>query len=280
MLVLNGIFMQGRYWILTIPRNDWQVPDVLPENTACIQGQAERGNVDGYEHWQIVVGFTRSTRLAGVKRIFGLTAHCELTRSEAALAYVQKEDTRIEGTQFKLGRFALKRNCAHDWDTIKDLAKSGRMDEVPSDVYIRHYSTLCRIGQDHQKPAPMVRSAVVYWGPTGSGKSRRAFEEAGIFILILGEFPYVKCSRTKWWTGYKDQENVVIDEFRGSIAIDYLLRWLDRYPCSVETKGGSRNLMAKRFWFTSNLHPREWYKDIDEVTYAALERRLEIVEIT
>lgn len=263
--------MQARYWILTIPRADWSPPELLPSNTTCIQGQAELGE-SGFEHWQLVVGFSRPTRLAAVKSIFGRTAHCEVTRSEAAIAYVQKEDTRIEGTSFKLGSFPLKRNSKHDWAQIKELAKSGRVDEVPPDVYIRYYSTLCRISQDHQIPVAMVRTAVVFWGPTGTGKSMRAFQEAG-------EFPYVKCSRTKWWSGYKGEEHVVVDEFRGAIAIDYLLRWLDRYPVSVETKGGTRNLMAKRFWFTSNLHPRDWYKDVDSVTYLALERRLDIIEI-
>jgi hypothetical protein len=118
----------------------------------------------------------------------------------------------------------------------------------------------------------MVRTAKVFWGPTGSGKSRRAFQEAG-------ELCYVKCSRTKWWTGYKSEEDVVIDEFRGNISIDYLLRWFDRYPVSVETKGSSRPLMAVRFFITSNLHPRDWFQGLDPLTYEALERRIEIIEM-
>lgn len=85
---------------------------------------------------------------------------------------------------------------------------------------------------------------------------------------------YAKDPRSKWWCGYQGQEHVIIDEFRGGIDISHMLRWLDRYPVCVETKGGSVPLCATKFWITSNLEPKEWYKEIDEATLLALERRL------
>lgn len=80
--------------------------------------------------------------------------------------------------------------------------------------------------------------------------------------------------RTKWWCGYKNQENVIIDEFRGVVDISHLLRWLDRYPVRVESKGGSRPLLCKTIWLTSNLAPEAWYPDLDVETRDALLRRL------
>ena len=91
--------MQARYWILTVPEADWNVPDSLPEPFSCIRGQLETGESTGYQHWQICVAFKRAVRLACVKRIFGRTAHAEPTRSAAAREYVWKEDTRVEGSQ-------------------------------------------------------------------------------------------------------------------------------------------------------------------------------------
>lgn len=117
----------------------------------------------------------------------------------------------------------------------------------------------------------MERQCFVYWGKTGTGKSRRAWEEAGMEA-------YCKDPRTKFWDGYQVEENVVIDEFRGGIDVAHLLRWLDRYPVRVEIKGSSRPLVAKRIWITSNISPRQWYPDIDEETMSALLRRLEITE--
>lgn len=118
----------------------------------------------------------------------------------------------------------------------------------------------------------MDRSCVVYVGPTGTGKSHRAWEEAG-------PDAFSKCPRTKWWTSYQGQEHVVIDEFRGVVDISHLLRWFDRYPVHVETKGSSVPLCAVKFWITSNLHPDSWYPELDTNTKLALMRRLSIVEM-
>jgi hypothetical protein len=88
---------------------------------------------------------------------------------------------------------------------------------------------------------------------------------------------YAKDPRTKWWCGYRGQKNVVIDEFRGGIDISHMLRWLDRYPVTVETKGSARPLMVEKIWITSNLAPMAWYPDIDKETMDALIRRLNII---
>jgi len=72
------------------------------------------------------------------------------------------------------------------------------------------------------------------------------------------------------------ESNVVIDEFRGGIDISHMLRWCDRYPVRVELKGSSAPLKAVKIWITSNLHPNDWYPDLDEETKAALRRRMTI----
>lgn len=113
---------------------------------------------------------------------------------------------------------------------------------------------------------------LVYWGPTGTGKTRTAWERGGLDA-------YPKVPSTKFWDGYQGQETVIIDEFRGDIGISNLLRWFDRYPCLVEIKGSSTVLSAKLFIVTSNLHPRDWYPTLDANTYEALERRLEIIHV-
>lgn len=259
--------MQGIYWLLTIPHADFT--PYLPPTAQYIKGQLERGNDTGYLHWQILVAFKTKCRLAMVKRIFGDTTHAELSKSKAANDYVWKEDTRVEGTQFELGKLAFKRNNQADWDEIKSLAKSGRLDDIPGDIFVRNYGNLRRIAADFAAPVAMEREVVVYWGATGLGKSRRAWEEA-----TLNAYP--KDPRTKFWDGYRGQENVVMDEFRGDIDVAHLLRWFDRYPVIVEIKGSSVVLSAKKIWITSNLSPRDWFPNLDEATKEALLRRLTI----
>lgn len=116
----------------------------------------------------------------------------------------------------------------------------------------------------------MTRMIHVFIGPTGTGKSHRAWQEAS-----YDAFP--KDPRTKFWDGYQGQEHVVMDEFRGAIDISHMLRWCDKYPVIIEVKGSSTVLKAKTIWITSNLDPSLWYPDVDAQTLQALLRRLTVV---
>lgn len=257
---------QARYFLLTIPVHDFM--PYLPPGVAYIKGQLEQG-AGGFVHWQILVSFPKKVTCSKVKELFGRSTHVEITRSEAANDYVWKEDSRI-GHQFELGKLSLKRNSEKDWDLIRANAEQGKFSEIPSDVFIRCYSSLKRIHVDSLKPTPSEKEVFVFWGRTGTGKSRRAWEEA-----TFSAFPKDPC--TKWWCGYSGHENVVIDEFRGQIGISHLLRWLDRYPTIVESKGSNCVLAATRFWITSNLSPDDWYPDLDQETKLALRRRFTLV---
>lgn len=163
----------------------------------------------------------------------------------------------------------MQRSRSKDWDAILDSAKSGDFQSIPSDVLIHCYNSLSRIRSDFARPTGIEKEVYVFWGDTGTGKSRDAWQLAG-----MGAYP--KNPRTKWWDGYRGQECVVIDEFRGDIDVANLLRWFDRYPVLVEIKGSSLPLSANKIWITSNLSPRQWYPTLDEKTVEALLRRLKV----
>jgi len=256
---------QGILWMLTIPYQHFT--PYLPPSCKYIKGQLEQSE-GGYQHWQILVGMQRKSSLAQVTAIFG-NFHAELTRSSAANEYVWKDDTSVPGTRFELGARPFERNVKRDWELIWESAKSGNLESVPPDVRVVSYRTLRAIGSDYSRCVGMVRSVEVFWGSTGTGKSRRAWEEAG-------EDAYCKDPRSKFWDGYQNQAHVVFDEFRGGIDIAHLLRWFDRYPVRVEIKGSSRPLVASKIWITSNLNPTLWYPECDEMTVAALMRRINI----
>lgn len=266
--------IQGRYWLLTIPKQSWNPPTELPDNVAYIKGQQEVGE-GGFEHWQVLVAFIKKARLAQVKRVFSNDTHAELSRSDAADSYVWKEETAVAGTRFELGAKAMKRNSEKDWDDILDKAKKGKVEEIPADVQMRCWSTIQKI-QSHYAIPPW-RSNIkvkVFWGVTGSGKSHRMFKEA----FEGGIVPYIKPPTVKWFDGYKGEKRVVMDEFRGEIGVSHLLRWFDQYPMTIEVKGSTQVFRAEEFWLCSNLHPKEWYPNLDKATLDALLRRMEITE--
>lgn len=257
---------QGVYWLLTIPQ--YAFTPYLPPGVAWIRGQLELGET-GYLHWQVCVGLVKKGSVSTLQCIFGTGVHYELSRSSAASEYVWKEQTRVAGTQFELGARPIKRNDPHDWQLIWDMAVSGDISSIPPQIRVQSYRTLRAISADFAKPIGMERSCYVFWGRTASGKSRRAWDEAGMDA-------YAKDPNTKFWCGYSGQEHVVIDEFRGRVDVSHLLRWVDRYPVCVEIKGSSVPLRAKYYWITSNMDPRLWFPDLDEETLLALLRRFNI----
>lgn len=270
---LWGSRRQGVYWIGTI-KHELFTP-WLPPGIAWIRGQLELGTKNGdgerigFLHWQVVVCLRRKQSLLWFGDAFGSDTHWELTRSKAANDYVWKEATRIEGTQFELGAIPFHRDSFTDWDAIWDYAVAGNLLAIPANIRVQSYRTLKLIAKDHLQPVAMERVVYVFWGVTGTGKSRRAWEEAGTLA-------YPKDPSTKFWCGYNGQDHVIIDEFRGQIGISHMLRWVDRYPCNVETKHGATSLRATKIWITSNLPPDRWYDDLDSGTVAALMRRLDI----
>lgn len=258
----------GRHWILTVPFHLWAT--YLPPGVTYIRGQLERGGSTGFEHWQIYVCFREKTSLRRVREVFG-ECHAELTRSEAARAYCWKEESRVDGTQFELGELPFRRNDPTDWAAVRLSAMGGDLGSVPDQIYVRHYNQLRRISQDHLQPMAMARLTSVYWGDTSTGKTRRAYWEAG-------DDCYFKCPSTKWWDGYRGQNHCIIDDYSGAFDFRSLLRWLDRYPVLVECKGGWLPLRVTQFWITSNLHPLRWYPQMDRESLDALLRRLTVQE--
>lgn len=259
---------QGIFWMLTVAHAAFT--PFLPSGCAWIKGQLERGD-SGFLHWQIVVAFSKKKSLAGVVGVFG-KHHAELTFSDAAAEYVWKDATHVAGTRFELGVKPIQLSSSVDWENVWTAAKSGDLAAIPPFVRVKSYRTIRAIGSDFSKAHPMVRTCKVFWGPTGTGKSHRAWAEAG-------PDAYSKSARSKFWDGYQSEEAVILDEFRGAIDVGYLLTWLDRYPVRVEVKGSSLPLNCKKFWICSNLPPERWYPDLDPWTLEALLRRLEVEEM-
>lgn len=260
-----GTRRQGVFWMLTIPGHEFT--PFQPVGVCWIRGQLECG-VDGYLHWQLLVAFTKKASLHWCRHTFG-PYHAELSRSEAAAEYVWKEATAVPNTRFEFGAKPIQRNAKTDWESVWEAAKVGNIDSIPASIRVSSYRTLRAIGTDYSRPAAVVRECFVFWGITGSGKSRRAWDEGGLAA-------YPKDPRTKFWCGYRDQTHVIIDEFRGGIDIAHMLRWLDRYPVIVEIKGGAVCLAASKIWITSNVSPDDWYPEADQATKDALRRRLQV----
>ena len=108
----------------------------------------------------------------------------------------------------------------------------------------------------------------VLWGPTGTGKTQQAWEEAGADAFL------VNLDNTHS-QGIMDKKNIIWDEFSGSSCdIKYLLQLTDRYPMTVRGLYTTYNFVGYKIWITSNLNPDEWYPNAHPEHKNALQRRL------
>ena len=110
-------------------------------------------------------------------------------------------------------------------------------------------------------------------GETGKGKSHRAFEN------YSPETHYVLPDDKGWWDGYKGQDVVIINDFRGHITYNNLLQMIDKWPYSVSRRGKCPlPFVSKHVIITSSLEPSKVYHNRDEEdSIAQLLRRVKVV---
>lgn len=113
------------------------------------------------------------------------------------------------------------------------------------------------------------------WGDTGVGKSQMAFKE------YTPETHYVWPNDGKWWDGYRQQDTVVLNDFRGEIPYNMLLQLVDWCPMWVPRR--SREPMpfiSKRVIITSSLPPeRIYHHRMEEDCISQLLRRFRVLEL-
>lgn len=225
--------------------------------------QIETCPQSGRRHYQGYIEFDKSVRMGAVKRIIGDHAHLEARRGtrDEARDYCRKEDTRTEGP-YEYGTWAVSRGGRPNvFSDIADRAKDGSklrdiMEEFP-EQYIRYRRGIeAMVNMHSRKRACRWRDVevLVYYGAAGSGKTRKAIDDAGDDFYILDQ------SERVWFDGYSGEGTLIIDDFYGWIKHGMLLRILDGHPYRAEIKGGFTYGEWRRVVITSNKHPEQWYQ--------------------
>lgn len=198
-------------------------------------------------------------------------AHWEKRKGTAREAsdYCEKE-----GDFRKYGEIS-NQGTRTDLDEIQTMLANGMsMLEIANsnfEMYCRYnkaYAQYAYLVEERNATQNREISVDLYWGDTETGKSHRAREEnPGIFSVSEG-------ITGMWWTGYNGQLSVLFDDFRGTIPLHILLKYLDKYPVQVPVHCGYKWLRATKIVITSNLSLEELYKNADQRSKDALKRRI------
>jgi len=199
-------------------------------------------------------------------------AHLEPAQGdvEQNYAYCTKEKDFIEIGVKPVSKRQQGENERERWEEIRQFAKKGKFDEIPAKVYVTHLRNIKQIRTDEmQKEKVETLSSVAgvfCYGESGSGKSRWARQQ----------YPdaYIK-NCNKWWDGYNGQDSVIIDDLDPGLAgalSHHLKLWLDHYPFTAETKGGSIFIRPKTIILTTQYTLNQLFTETE--TYQAMKRRM------
>ncbi len=242
--------------------------------------QLERGEL-GTLHIQGYIIFHNPRTFNGLKRIFP-RANIKPRRfsHEKTYEYHTKEHTRVEGP-FERGDPPRGQGNRSDIIELVELLHAGKFNERQiseqcTSQFLRYGTGIRRYLHLQMRPRSGPCTIRVFWGPTGSGKTKMAYEEARELCTLRAwdeatSIYWHSPEMGKWWDGYAGQPIVIMDDYNGGTwKRTSLLRVIDRYPIRVQCKLGSYQLSAKYFWFTSNDNPEFWYHR----HWPALKRRL------
>lgn len=266
---------RSQYWCFTL--NNYTENDILYYRslvgrqlaTYCVFGY-EVG-ASGTRHLQGYVELPRRLRLAGARDILP-NAHLENRRGNAQQA---RDYCCKDGNFEEEGTISITRQGSRtDLEELKESLNNKRsLTEISED----HFSSFLRYERSiksykflHSKPRdPNIPPEVYcFWGKTGTGKTRLVWQ-----LAQTPEIVWVYPGKG-WFDGFDDHEIALFDDFRGSsMELHLLLQVLDRYPLKVRIKGSHVNWNPKKIYLTSNVHPSDWYPNVDQESRNALMRR-------
>ena len=225
----------------------------------------------GRSHMQAAIVLKSSMTMSALKSLLGEPgAHLErmVGTPQQSEVYCSKEDS----DPLVMGK-CPQQGKRTDLADLKEALDQGASDKT---LWQEHFPVMLKYDQACKRYRAAVTvprngsvapTIVIHTGPTRCGKTR---------LCPKGDDVYWH-NKTKWWCGYDKQKIVVFDEFYGQIPFQNMLSILDRYECKVETKGGTVQLIATEFWFTSNSPYENWWLQAQadgKIIFAAFEARI------
>lgn len=231
----------------------------------------------GKMHYQGYVYFLNPRSVKNICKQWGCWVRPAKGTPKQASDYCKKEQKFEEhGTLPRQGRRT-------DLETLAQKLMQGEttVDNIMIDepmTYHQYGRTLEKIEDLAMRKKYRTEMTSCDWlvGPTGVGKSHQAFQN------FSPDTHYVYRHNDKgWWEGYKQQEYIIINDFRGQIPYDELLQILDKWPYYVPRRGREpMPFVSKKVIITSPLTPEEAYpRRAEKDCISQLLRRVNIINV-
>lgn len=198
---------------------------------------------------------------------------------EGKFAGTSKEDTRVDGTQIEWGEMPVERQGRrNDIVDLYDMIANGMSDYQILDTSPDYMLQLYQIRQTRQvirsekfKNTFRQLTTTYIYGSTGCGKTRYVMEKYGyenVYRVTNYKHPF---------DDYKGQDVILFDEFRSSLPLADMLKYLDGYPVVLPCRFADTQACFTKVYFTTNIPIDKQYVNIqrDELeSYKAFLRRV------
>lgn len=266
---------QSRFFVFT----HWDIenkPEFIPIMNYMIY-QHEICPDTGREHLQGYVEVYEKMTMKCLKKWFQQSTHIEIRKGsqEEAIEYASRPNKRMPDTRVvEYGDKSLGQGSRSDLiEVSKAIKKYGNIQRVAQtypEMYIKYHKGMEKLTELY-RPKIIRNSMEVYLliGPPGTGKTSYVYNNHNINDIYKITESNMG-SNHLWFDGYNNESVLLIDDFDGWIPYKTLITLLDRYPLTVQVKGGVAQAGWKTVYITTNESHHDWYgRNID-----ALNRRI------
>jgi len=258
-----------RAWCITINNyNDAHFQQLTAIKTKYLVYGLEVGE-SGTPHIQAYMELPSARTLSALKkRLPGAHLEPRVGTPEQAANYCKKD-----GEFTEIGEISQQGKRNDILDVCTSIKEGKSFEEILDTATSYQSLQIAKIAMPYKEPVrDWVPNVYWYWGPPGTGKSHAAFHSHPESRI------HKQAGSTKWWQGYDRHDVVIIDDLRQR-HIDFvrLLELLDRYPTTVENKGGSRQFVPHHIYITAPYTPQSMFSDEGENIDQLIRRITEIV---
>ncbi len=194
-----------------------------------------------------------------------------------------KHETNLANTFEEWGELPPDRSKQETQaEKIMEMVNAGKSNaeilaEMPTAFNKLSYIDQARqtILQERFKDAWRQLNVTYLWGNTGIGKTRSIMDKYGysmVYQVTNYEHPF---------DGYKGQAVIIFEEFRSSLRIDDMLKYLDGYPLMLPCRYADKVACYTEVFIISNISLEQQYPNIqvdNPETWSAFCRRIHNVK--
>lgn len=291
---------QSRKWQLTINNPDYHevTHDTIKIAVGTMKSviywcMADEIGEEGTRHTHIFLAARSAIRFSTIKKLFP-AAHIEMCKGtcQQNMEYVsktgkwekdRKHETCVDGTFEEFGEMPVERQGKrNDLDDLYDMIKSGMNDHdiVNEDpTYMTLLDTIQKtrqlVVQEKFRETFRDLDVTYIWGDTGTGKTRSVMEGHGysnVFRVTDYSHPF---------DAYSGQDVILFDEFRSSLLLADMLKYLDGYPLELPCRYLNKYACFTKVYIISNIPLAKQYTvaQMDNYeTWLAFIRRIHTVK--